>query len=471
MAFRYILIFSLLLSLHVAGLSQKVVVSNPIEISNQSHYEFIGYFNTQILLYFEEDGRLDVLAFDENMKKQWTKQLHMTNKKALTVGLMPGNDEFHHFYSYSERDTTVLVHDIYNLKAELKESYFILKSTELGSRFLFHGSTDGNRCLFFQPGVNDKLWAMSYEFHEAMVSWERKFSLDGRFDRNFKGLQLNSQNELFVLLSTDNKNSRKEEHTFIVYYVKPGQQEVEALQIPTPNFLINSSSMVYDEVNQKLNIAGFYTERNLDNSDGIFYFTLSPEEPQVNIKSYPWNQELKNKMIGGSGSRSRGIAGLELKRTILREDGGVLLIGEVEKIYQRRASFAERNMYSRGGNWVDFVFEDLLLVSLHPNGEIHWNTVINKRQFSQDDNGLYSSFFVFSNPSMLRILFNDEIKANNTASSYEVFGNGEVNRSSILSTQYQQLQLRFKEAFQYSSTALIIPSEYKGNLKLVQIQF
>ena len=471
MLFRLLFTFSLLLSLSVHGMSQKVVVSNPIELSNESHYEFIGHFNQQVLLYFEEDSRLDVLAFDENMKKQWTKQLHMSNKKAQTVGLMPGNDEFHHFYSYRELDTTVLVHDIYNLKAELKESYFVLKSAELGGRFLFSGSTDGNRCLFFQPGVNDKLWTLSYEFHEAMVGWERKFNLDGRFDRSFAGLQLNSQNELFLLLSTENKNSRKEEHTFILYYIKPGQEKVEALKIPTPDFLINSSTMEYDEVNQELNIVGFYTERNLDNSDGIFYFTLSPGETKVNIKSYPWNQDLKKKMIGGSGSRSKGIEGLELKKTILREDGGVLLIGEVEKIYQRRASFAERNMYSRGGNWVDFVYEDLLLVALHPNGDLHWNSVINKRQFSQDDNGLYSSFFVFSNPSMLRILFNDEIKANNTASSYEVFGNGEVNRSSILSTQYQQLQLRFQIAFQYSSNALIIPSEYKGSLKLVQIQF
>jgi hypothetical protein len=128
-------------------------------------------------------------------------------------------------------------------------------------------------------------------------------------------------------------------------------------------------------------------------------------------------------------------------------------------------------MYSRGGSWVDFVYEDILLVSIHPEGDFHWNKIINKRQFSQDDNGLFSSFFVFSTPSMIRIMFNDEIKVNNTASSYEIFGDGKVNRTSILSTQYQQLQLRFLEAYQYSATEMVVPSEYKGSLKLVQIQF
>jgi hypothetical protein len=471
MHLRYLYLIALLLSLSSVAHSQKVVVSNPIEITAESHYEFIGLFNKQLLLFFEEDRRIDVFAYDKEMKKQWSKQLHMTQKNGQTIGLMPGNNEFHHFYSYRDRDTTFLVHDIYNPQAELKESYFILKSEELGGRFLFNSSTDGQGCLFFQPGVNEKLWTLSYNFHEAMVMWERKFELAERFDRSFAGLQLTSRNELYLLLSTENKSSRKEEHTFIIYHVQPGEEEVSALRVPTPNFLVNSNLMVYDEVNQALNIVGFYTERNLDQSEGVFYFTLSPGQTQINITSYPWTQELKAKMIGASGSRSNGVTGLELKEAILREDGGILLIGEVEKIYQRRASFAERNMYSRGGNWVDFIYEDLLLVSLHPSGEVHWNTVINKRQFSQDDNGLFSSFFVFSNPSMLRILFNDEIKSNNTASSYEVFGTGEVNRSSILSTQYQQLRLRFMESFQYSSNALIIPSEYKGKLKLVQIQF
>ena len=468
---RYVYFFFFLIGLQIHAFSQKVIVSDPLSITNKTHYELVGYFNEKLLLYFEEGDRLDIYSYDKNMKKQWSKQLRMAEEKAKTIGLMPGDNEFHHFYSYRNDDTTYVVHDIYDLKAELKESYFVLKSPTLGSRFMFSGSTVGNGALFFQPGVNDKMWTLCYDHHNAMVMWERKFALKERFDNSFSGVQLTSDHEMYFLLSTENENSRKEEHTFVLYYTSPGKENVEAFEITTPEFLINSSEMIYDEVNQQLNIVGFYTERNLDQSEGLFYFTFSPNHTQAQIKSYPWNQELKKKMIGGSANRSKGILGLELKRTVLREDGGLLLIGEVEKVYQRRASFAERNMYSRGGSWVDFVFEDLLLVSLHPEGEIHWTTVINKRQFSQDDNGLFSSFFVFSTPSMLRLMFNDEIKTNNTASSYEVFGNGEVNRSSILSTQYQELQLRFQEAYQYSSTGIIIPSEYKGYLKLVQIEF
>jgi hypothetical protein len=450
---------------------QKVVVSNPLDISSQTHYEIIGQFNEQLLLYFEERGRIDIHAFDTEMKKQWTKELHMVDKSALTIGLVPGEQEFHHFYSYREADTTVLVHDIYNLRAELQESYFVLKSARLGSRFKFSTSTDGLNALFFQSTANDHLWTLSYDFNEAFVSWEREFELEAQFERSFVGVQLTQKNELYLVLSVDNKKSRREEHQFVIYYARPDNSEVKAYQVPTSDVLMNSGQVLYDELHERLNVVGFYSRRNLDQSEGLFYFTLSPEDTNVEITSYPWNKELEQKMLGASNSGGQGITGLELKQAILREDGGVLLMGEVEKIYQRRASFAERNMYSRGGSWVDFVYEDILLVSIHPEGDFHWNKIINKRQFSQDDNGLFSSFFVFSTPSMIRIMFNDEIKVNNTASSYEIFGDGKVNRTSILSTQYQQLQLRFLEAYQYSATEMVVPSEYKGSLKLVQIQF
>lgn len=467
---RLLVLLILLLSLAYAR-GQKVVVSNPLDISSQTHYEIIGQFDGQLLLYFEERGRIDIHAFDREMKKQWSKELHMVNKSAKTIGLVPGQKEFHHFYSFRESDTTVVVHDIYNLRAELQESYFVLKSSRLGSSFKFSTSTDGLHALFFQPTANDQLWILSYDYNEAFVSWEREFELEAQFDKSFVGVELTQKNELYLVLSVDNKRSRREEHQFVIYYAGSGDSEIKSYQVPTSDLLMNSGQVLYDEAHSRLNVVGFYSKRNLDQSEGLFHFTLSPENTDVKFTSYPWNKELEQKMLGASKSGGRGIDGLELQQAILREDGGILLIGEVVKIYQRRASFAERNMYSRGGSWVDFVYEDILLVSIHPDGDFHWNKVINKRQFSQDDNGLFSSFFLFSTPSMIRIIFNDEVKVNNTASSYEIFGDGKVNRTSILSTQYQQLQLRFLEAYQYSSTQMIVPSEYKGSLKLVQIQF
>ena len=47
-----------------------------------------------------------------------------------------------------------------------------------------------------------------------------------------------------------------------------------------------------------------------------------------------------------------------------------------------------------------------------------------KKQYSQDDNAIFSSFFLFQNPRELRFLFNDDIKTENTVSEYIITGSG-----------------------------------------------
>jgi hypothetical protein len=75
------------------------------------------------------------------------------------------------------------------------------------------------------------------------------------------------------------------------------------------------------------------------------------------------------------------------------------------------------------------------------------------------------------NPSRLRLIFNDEIRNENTVSEYILQGNGLSKRSSVMSTDYQRLKLRFQEAIQVASNQIIVPSERNSRLNLVKITY
>ena len=120
---------------------------------------------------------------------------------------------------------------------------------------------------------------------------------------------------------------------------------------------------------------------------------------------------------------------------------------------------------------VDYFYDDIFLVSIHPDGEIHWNTILHKKQYSQNDDAIFSSFFLLKTPSSLRFLFNDEIKYENTVSEYVVNGIGVSDRNSILSTEDQKLRLRFRDAIQVAANELIVPSENRNKLKLIRVTF
>ena len=119
--------------------------------------------------------------------------------------------------------------------------------------------------------------------------------------------------------------------------------------------------------------------------------------------------------------------------------------------------------------WVDYYFDDIFVVCFSPNGEKQWENILRKKQFSQDDDGLYSSFFIFTNRSFLRILFNDEIKNESTVSQYLLLPDGRINRKSVLNTSNTKLNLRITDAIQIDETTLIVPSENNGKMSLVRL--
>ena len=129
-------------------------------------------------------------------------------------------------------------------------------------------------------------------------------------------------------------------------------------------------------------------------------------------------------------------------------------------------------MYKRQGRYtVDHYYEDLFLFSVHPDGEHHWEKILHKKQFSQDDDAAFSSFFLVKTPQRLRLIYNDEIRNENTVSEYIIKGSGEYDRNSILNTASQELRLRFRESKQVAYNEIIVPSERKSRLKLVRMQF
>ena len=120
---------------------------------------------------------------------------------------------------------------------------------------------------------------------------------------------------------------------------------------------------------------------------------------------------------------------------------------------------------------MDYFFEDVVAISVHPDGQEHWRRVLFKKQFSQDDAAIFSSYFLMKTPSRLKLVFNDEIKNNNTVSEYILDPLGRFNRNSLLSTDYQNLKIRFADAIQISSNEFLAPSEKNRKLSLVKITY
>ncbi|MBT8230858.1 MAG: hypothetical protein KJO50_11405, partial [Bacteroidia bacterium] len=186
--------------------------------------------------------------------------------------------------------------------------------------------------------------------------------------------------------------------------------------------------------------------------------------------------ELQNEIMHGKKKKSRIFDDLEIKDIINRNDGGFLIVSEIAREFSRRNPYnnsysrSTYNGYSRRG-WIDYYNDDILISNINSENVLEWTEVLYKKQFSQDDEAVFSSFYLMKTPSRMRFIYNDEIKSSNTVSEYIMDPIGNIARNSLLTTEYQNMKLRFQDAVQLSSNSILVPSEKNYNLNLVRITY
>jgi hypothetical protein len=169
---------------------------------------------------------------------------------------------------------------------------------------------------------------------------------------------------------------------------------------------------------------------------------------------------------------TKGIQHLQVRKLQLRRDGGTVLFCERNHFIERGLSSARSSFWnSVPRRVVDYFFDDIVVITNMPDGKVHWRTILHKKQYSQDDEGIFSSFFLMLGERRIRLLFNDQILNENTCSSYLVNPDGSYSRESILNTEDRKLRLRFRDAMQINAQELVVPSEYNGKLQLVRVEF
>jgi hypothetical protein len=248
----------------------------------------------------------------------------------------------------------------------------------------------------------------------------------------------------------------------------------QKVNIPLDQFYTYDIKYVIDNLNNRLQAVGLTGDKSLSRAKGIFHITmqLNDTSHQFLINNYPFSDSLASNITGKKTVQNKGILDVIVDQIILRKDGGLLAIIEQKKVVERRI-VANRSPY--GSNQYMPIFDhyndNLLLYSFHPDGRSHWYTVLNKSQFSSEDDGVFNSYFLMKSPSNIKILYNDEIRDNTTISEYLVAPNGSFDRSSVLTTEKKDIKLRFKDGIQLSGNESLIPSENRNKLKIVRFKY
>jgi len=476
-------LFSLLLLVFVCLPSilnaQTVTISDEVNIRSDYSYELLGDINDNIVL-FRDSGRKKYLnVFDNKLSHKYERELRLEKSNVLFHGVVPFDTCFHMLYSYSEKDS------VHTVLRKIDDTGTCLDTVRLFT------TEKRNKLLKFELLTNtSESHSLLYAYHKSegfkfilidhikkevvytrLSKWE-KFD----FQDEFVSIDLADDLHIFILLEYNNNKRRSDKHHFDLTVIDPKTNTQTNQKISVKNQVSIDAQGNYDPINKQYVITGLYNEKSSAHSKGLFYsMSKVPfNKDRHEVQFIPHSASFLKEVYGRKKKKLENLEHHIIQDVIFNQDGGFVVFSEFQKTFTRRSpyqSYSQIGSRRRLSGWMDHHLEEIGILAVSPEGEVRWKNVLHKNQFSQDDAAAFSSFYLFSTPSILRVVFNEEIRNDNLVSEYLIATNGQTKRSSLLNTEYQNLKLRFREAIQLDNQAFLVPSEKSSMLKLVKISY
>ncbi len=457
--------------------AQQVTVSEPVSVREDHSYYILGDDRGHVLLLRDKQTTVDVQGYDADMRLHWEKEIELDKKNPAVLDVINRTSDFCLFYLFRQRSQPVLKAHRYNAAANLLDSATIKVFEEALYAPFIQVTCSENKSIGMAWFVQQQreVTAIAFDLQSFQVLWEYSFSPEGaNFALDQGTMLISNQGDMYFILQKANRNSRQWDHYLEIFDYGPStQQMLRRYVVPMEDILTYDAVFSFDNLNQCLKAGGLFAEENGNRADGFYYLSINPRDltNAPLVRRYAFQENFIAILKEKEKLKHKGLEDVSVREIIHRRDGGIIVIGELNKEFQRGMSTT--SYYNRASfrPIIDYYYDDLFLLAFHPDGTLHWDQILHKKQYSQDDDAAYSSYFLAKTPAALRLVFNDEIKPGNSVSEYIVKANGDYNRHAVMNTERKDLNLRFREAVQLSANEIIVPSERRNKLKLVRVTY
>lgn len=467
---------SCLLMFGTTNFAQEIFVSESRNIRNDDAYAIIGKIDEHILLFLDRADKYELQAYDDEMKEVWTKDIKLDSRRAKVLDVSQSGDSFTLIYRHNKRGKILTQAAKFDGKGELikNDTAHIQPNRGFYSHEDQSISEDERFVMMYEFEFNTRIYATVYDLQNMETTWHKVFSIkDIDVDRDFVQAIVDNTGTPYFIFSQNNRRLKRDENRFYIISYDAETEQAAEINVPINGKVWFDVQFKYDNLNERMVGAGLFLDKRYTEATGYFYLNFAPKQPDIQQTHFhDFNPKFVVRAIGKE-TRHQSIGEISVQDLILTQDGGVLMVVERNRFYSRTGSTIG-NIYAANQAQafrMDYHFEDILLFAIHPDGKLHWNDVLQKRQFSQDDGARFSSYFLMHTPRSLRFVYNDEIRYKTTINEYLVGTTGNQERNSIYNTETHDVSLLLREGKQIAANEAIIASERRSNLKLARLVY
>ncbi|MFY0599736.1 MAG: hypothetical protein JXR03_08685 [Cyclobacteriaceae bacterium] len=218
-------------------------------------------------------------------------------------------------------------------------------------------------------------------------------------------------------------------------------EETEEYEIDLEGkFLTDMKIAITDELD--IICSGFYSNTGTYSILGTYFIKVDAESKEiVNQSSKEFGidfitQNMSTRQVKKAVKRSAKGKDVELYRydlddIVLRSDGGAILLGEQYFVRSHTMTMSNGNGGTTTTTYIYYYYNDIIVVSISPEGEIEWTKKVPKKQSTVNDSGLFSSYALSIVRNKLYFVFNDDYRNESNTEKIDYAFNG--TRGSIVS--------------------------------------
>lgn len=266
---------------------------------------------------------------------------------------------------------------------------------------------------------------------------------------------------------TEKKVKAPDQSFYELYGYNNLLQGVVNKEIKIENKFLTDVGLSIDNINKSIVAAGFYSEKSLYSTAGVFYYSISEDSlKETKTINSPFSPEYLQQFLNDK-KENRELVNYSIDHLKVRKDGGVGIIAE--SYYESNRSYFDYYMQSYISHYY-YHYGNVMVLSINPDGKILWNNVITKDQNSIDDNGYYSSYYCAVTGGRLVAIYNKYIEdASSVLISYIDAGGNQ--NTSVLFNEIDKITIIPQSGKQIDDETLILPAYKQNKFYLVQITF
>jgi len=445
-------------------------------------YAVVGMTGGNLYTFINSPGNAILNAYDDSMNKVATVLLDFFPEKIYQTVFISYPDKIIVLYQALESNKVVQYAALLDAKGRLKGKPVQLGETKTGifgaTRTYFSSAVSENKKNILIYSASDKGNEVEFDgkWLDDNLTIVKRSRASFRMDNRVQHGELNLGNDGVVYMAAYNTTGNLNyADQYLVLSLAPGANKFDAKELPLDDKFAISGYMKVDNVNRRLYFGGFYSDKKNGSYNGIIYAAYDIAAGTfISNKLIPFDEKLI--LAAGARHRNHAFDNYQVKQLIVKNDGGFVLVSEVEFVTTRSNYTPGLGYYSYYSPYMtttvrEYHYDDIMAISYNKDGVRDWNSIIPKQQYSQEDGGVFSSYALLNTGGTLAFLFNDFNVAHSRIQLAALSADGKMDIHSFTAegNDYPDWLPRYGK--QVAARELIVPCFHKKQICFAKVVF